>query len=111
MNHRLDVAKEQLMAAGRLGLASHRSEIETLLAGLDHQERLIERLRSQCEAYRDAIAMQNSIIEDLNSRINALEGAIRDYLDPGMSRDGASVLLTVLDKELGEEDQLPVQES
>jgi len=105
MNHRLDIAREQLLAASRLGLASHRAEIETLLAGLDQQERLIESLRNRCTGLKEAGEMQDSIIDDLNSRINALESAIRDYLDPDKARNGASVLLTVLEKELGAEDE------
>lgn len=105
MNHRLDIASEQLLAASRLGMSSHRAEIETVLAGLDQQERLIESLRNRNIALKEAGEMQNSIIEDLNSRINALEFAIRDYLDPDRARDGASVLLTVLEKELGSEEE------
>ncbi len=103
MNHRLDVAKHQLIAASHLGLASHRAEIEALVVGMDQQERMIENLRQRGQSLRDALSMQDSIIDDLNSRINALEAAIRDYLDPGRARDGASVLLTVLDKERGED--------
>jgi hypothetical protein len=111
MNHRLDVAKEQLIAASRLGLSSHRAEIEALVTGIDQQERIITNLRQRGQSLQDALGMQDSIIDDLNSRINALEAAIRDYLDPDRARDGASVLLTVLDKELGEEEELLYQDS
>lgn len=106
MSNRLEVAKQQLLAASQLGLASHRAEIETLLDGLDQLEHRNDRLRAEVEALQGAMTMQDSIIDDLNSRINALEAAIRDYLDPGKSRLGASVLLTVLDKELGEDPEL-----
>ena len=106
MNHRLDVAKQQLLAASRLSLAAHREEIDALLTGLDQQERLIGRLRSECASLQGALSLQESIIDDLNSRINALEAAIRDYLDPNKSRNGAQVLLTVLEKELGEEESI-----
>ncbi|MBM4117450.1 hypothetical protein FJ251_06840 [bacterium] len=104
MNHRLDLAKQQLLAASRLGLSSHREEIDALITGLDQQERLINRLRSECASLQGALSMQESIIEDLNSRINALESAIRDYIDPSKSRNGADVLITVLERQLGAED-------
>lgn len=104
MNHRLDLAKQQLLAASRLSLSSHREEIDALLTGLDQQERLINRLRSECASLQGALSMQESIIEDLNSRINALETAIRDYIDPSKSRNGADVLITVLERELGAEE-------
>ena len=109
VSNRLDMAKQQLLAASQLGLASHRAEIETLLAGLEQQEQLVGRLRSERDALTHAMTMQDSIIDDLNSRINALEAAIRDYLDPARSRLGASVLITVLEKELGEDvDMQPI---
>lgn len=104
MNHRLDLAKQQLLAASRLSLSSHREEIDALITGLDQQERLINRLRSECASLQGALSMQESIIEDLNSRINALETAIRDYVDPSKSRNGTDVLITVLERELGAED-------
>lgn len=106
MNHRLDLAKQQLLAASRLSLSAHREEIDSLLTGLDQQERLINRLRSECASLQGALSMQESIIEDLNSRINALETAIRDYIDPNKSRNGADVLITVLERELGAEEPI-----
>ena len=106
MNHRLDLAREQLKAASETGVATHKAEIDAVLAGLDQQERLIGKLRAETTALRSALSMQESIIDDLNSRINALEAAIRDYLDPSKSRNGADVLITVLEKELGEEESL-----
>jgi len=90
MNHRLDVAKQQLIAASRLGLSSHRAEIEALITGMGQQERIIENLRQRGQSLRDALAMQDSIIDDLNSRINALEAAIRDYLDPEILKSKVS---------------------
>ncbi|MCB1161219.1 MAG: hypothetical protein R3C71_02820 [Candidatus Krumholzibacteriia bacterium] len=106
MNHRLDLAKQQLKAASEMGLAKHKTEIDAVLTGLDQQERLIGKLRAETNALQSALTMQESIIDDLNSRINALEAAIRDYLDPSKSRNGADVLITVLEKELGEEESL-----
>jgi predicted RNase H-like nuclease (RuvC/YqgF family) len=106
MNHRLDLAKQQLQAASEMGLAKYKEEIAAVLKGLDQQERLISKLRAETTALQSALTMQESIIDDLNSRINALEAAIRDYLDPSKSRNGADVLITVLEKELGEEESL-----
>ncbi|MCP4549104.1 MAG: hypothetical protein GY835_21835 [bacterium] len=106
MEHNIKIAREQLEAAIKLGLTSNPNEIEILLNRLDaailesadHQRKLF--------ALQNAFDILQGVVADQTSRINALENAIRDYLDPDCARNGVMVLETVLEKELGEEVEL-----
>jgi hypothetical protein len=103
MEYPVKIAKEQLESAMKLGLVGHRKEIELLITNLIRMENDLGDSERRYYSLQNAFDILQGIVADQTSRINALENAISEYLDPSAARLGVEILQTVLVKELGED--------
>ncbi len=103
MDPKLKIAASRLLEASRLGLAAHREEIEIVVSALEKSQDELGRKTREFHSLKTAFDILEGVVTDQGSRIQALEKAISDYLDPNRARDGDMELRTILEKELGRE--------